>query len=99
FSSTSGSPVAPRTLRRRVDGPLAREQRRARLRVARRRPLHVGDLRDGTPVGAGIAVAVETPAHTERRHLRDGLHLVDAAVAGDAADAGGDVRAMREVGV
>ena len=27
----------------------------------------------GTPVGTGIAVAVEAPAHTERRHLRDRL--------------------------
>ena len=39
-------------------------------------------------------MAVEAPAHTEGLHLRDRLHLVDAAVAGDAADAGlepGDV--------
>ena len=33
------------------------------------------------------AVALEAPAHRQRRRLLDGRHLVDAAVAADAADA------------
>ena len=69
------------------------------LNVPRRRPLHVGDLRDGASVGTGVAVAVEAPAHTERRHLRDRFHLVDAAVAGDTADSCRHVRAVREIRV
>ena len=67
--------------------------------VPRRGPLHVGDLRDGASVGTGVAVAVEAPAHAERRHLRDRFHLVDAAVAGDAADSCRHVRAVGEIGV
>ena len=67
--------------------------------VPGRGPLHVGDLCDGAPVGTRVAVAVEAPAHAERCHLRDRLHLVDATVAGDAADAGLHVRVVREVGV
>ena len=55
--------------------------------------------RDGASVGTGVAVAVEAPAHAEGRHLGDRLHLVDAAVAGDAADSCGHVRVMGEVGV
>ena len=53
----------------------------------------------GTPVGTGVAVAVEAPAHTERRHLRDDFHLVDTTVTGDTADSAGHVRVMVEVGV
>ena len=74
------------------------ELRRERPDVPRRSPLHVGDLRDGSPVGAGVAVAVEAPAHAERLHLRDRFHLVDAAVAGDTADACRHVRVVREIG-
>ena len=75
------------------------ELRREHLDVAGRGPLHVGDLRDGASVGTGVAVAVEAPAHAERRHLGDRFHLVDAAVAGDAADAGRHVRVVGEIGV
>ena len=67
--------------------------------VPGRRPLHVGDLRDGASVGTGVAVAVEAPAHAEGRHLGDGFHLVDAAVAGDAADSCRHVRVVGEIGV
>ena len=67
--------------------------------VPGRGPLHVGDLRDGTSVGTGVAVAVEAPAHAEGRHLGDRFHLVDAAVAGDTADSCRHVRVVGEVGV
>jgi hypothetical protein len=42
-------------------------------------------------------VAVEAPAHAEGHHLRDSIHLVDAAVAADAADSCRHVRAVREI--
>src|SRR6185295_7049381 len=77
FASTCGSPVAPRTLSRRVDRSSA-ELRRELSDVPRWGPLHVGDLRDGTSVGTGAAVAVEAPAHTEGHHLRDSFHFVEA---------------------
>ena len=44
-------------------------------------------------------MAVEAPAHAEGRHLRDRFHLVDAAVAGDAADSRRDMRVVGEMGV
>src|SRR4029453_8142485 len=66
--------------------------------VPGRGPLHVGDLRGGASVGTGVAVAVKAPAHAERHHLGDNLHLVDPAVTGDAADSCGHVRVMGEVG-
>ena len=50
-------------------------------------------------MGTGVAVTVEAPAHTERRHLRDRFHLVDAAVAGDTADSCRHVHAVREIRV
>ena len=49
--------------------------------------------------GTGVAVAVEAPAHAQRRHQGHGFHLVDAAMAGDAADAGRHVCAVVEIGV
>ena len=95
----STSPVAPRTVSRRIDWSFALELRRAALGVPGRGPLHVGDLGDGASVGTGVAMAVEAPAHAERRHLRDRFHLVDAAVAGDAADSCRHVRFVGEIGV
>ena len=44
-------------------------------------------------------MAVEAPAHAEGRHLSDRFHLVDAAVARDAADSCRDVRVVGEIGV
>ena len=44
-------------------------------------------------------MAVEAPAHRERRGLAHQRHLVDAAVAGRAADAFGDMDAVIEVDV
>ena len=70
-----------------------------RLMVSRRGPLHIGDFRDGSPEGTGVAMAVEAPAHAERRHLGNRDHLVDAAVAGDAANPRRHVHAVGEIGV
>src|SRR5690348_5879824 len=50
-------------------------------------PSHIGDLLLGAEVPLRLAVAVEAPAHGERGGLLDDVHLVDAAVAGDATDA------------
>src|SRR5688572_26568289 len=95
----SVSPVAPRTVSRRIDRSIALELRHEHPDVPGRGPLHVGDLRDGASAWTRVAVAVKAPAHTEGRHLGDRLHLVDAAMAGDAADSCGHVRVMGEVGV
>ena len=53
----------------------------------------------GRRFGAGVPVAVQAPAHAERRGQRHHLHLVDPAVAGDAGHPGADVGAVLEVGV
>ena len=95
----SVSPVAPRAVSWRVDRSVALELRRERRDVPRRGPPHIGDLRTGASVRTGVAVAVEAPAHAEGRHLSDRFHLVDAAVAGDAANPCAHVRVMGEVGV
>ena len=50
-------------------------------------------------MGARVAVAIETPTHAEGRHLRDDLHLVDAAVARNATDSCRHVHVMGEVSV
>src|SRR6476469_6851698 len=97
FASTYGSPVASRTVSRRIDRSIAVELRREQPDIPRRGPLHVGDFRDRSPVRTWVAVAIETPAHTEGHHLRDRFHLVDAAVARDAADSCRHVRAVREI--
>ena len=44
-------------------------------------------------------MAIQAPTHAERRHLSDPFHLVDATVAADAADSGGDMRAVWEIRV
>src|SRR5688572_30188715 len=50
-------------------------------------------------MGSGVAVTVDAPTHAEGRHLGDRVHLVDAAVARNAADPRSYVRAVMEVGV
>src|SRR5207302_7247604 len=82
-ANMSVSSVTPRTVSRRIDRPFAVEPRREPPDVPGRRPLHVGDLRDGASIETGVAVAVEAPAHAEGLHLGDRFHLVDSAVAGD----------------
>ena len=44
-----------------------------------------------------VAVAIEAPAHAERLGLKYLVHLVDPAVAADAADAAIDVSTVVEV--
>src|SRR5688572_1790556 len=67
-----------------------------RVGMIDRAPAHVGHLILRTQMTLGLAVAVETPAHAERLGLMDDVHVVDAAVAGDAADAAVDVGAVVE---
>ena len=67
--------------------------------LGRRLPVEVVDLRLRPDVLLGIAVAVDAPLHLERGVLEGELHLVDPAVARDAADALGDVDRVVEVDV
>lgn len=60
---------------------------------------HVGDLRPRTKTGGWIAVALQTPAHGERLHLVDDLHLVDTPMAGHAPHTHVDVGAVVELRV
>jgi hypothetical protein len=55
--------------------------------IALRTPGHVGHLPHGAEVLLRGAVTVEAPPHVERLGLLHRGHLIDAAVAGDAADA------------
>ena len=67
--------------------------------VARRDPVHVRDFVGRPQVRRRVAMAVEAPAHRKRLGLVDDLHLVDVAVAADAADPGVDVNAVVEEGI
>jgi len=49
--------------------------------------LHVEDLLAGAKIFLGTAVAIEAPAHAQVGVLEHEGHLIDLAVAGDAADA------------
>ena len=69
------------------------------LLVAGGHVAHREDLVARAQVLLRRAVAVEAPGHLEGRVLRDERHLVDAAVAGLAADALGDVDRVVEVDV
>lgn len=62
-------------------------------------PSHVRNPIERTQMLFRIAVAVETPAHAQRLGLIHLIHLVNAAVAGDATNAAVDVYAVIEVGV
>ena len=64
-----------------------------------RLPFHVRDLVLRPEIRLRIAMALEAPSHSERRLGAHDLHLVDAPVTRDAADAGREVRAVIEVGV
>ena len=57
----------------------------------------VYDLIFGNQIWAGVAVAIKTPAHTERLSLRDHFHLVDAAMARNAIHALSNVNRVIEV--
>src|SRR5436190_4938232 len=60
---------------------------------------HAGDQFLGPEVTLRLAVAIEAPAHRQRRDLLNDVHLVDPAVAGEAADAVIHVGAVVEVNV
>src|SRR5208337_802063 len=53
----------------------------------------------GAKVWLRIAVAIQAPAHRERRSLKDKGHLVDRAMAGRAANPLVDVDAVIEINV
>src|SRR5471032_1786130 len=65
--------------------------------IALRLPGHAGDLLARSKKTLRRAVALEAPAHGQRLRLLHRGHLVDAAVAGDAADALLHVDCMVEV--
>lgn len=44
-----------------------------------------------------IAMTIQAPLHGQRLHLRDDIHFVDSAMARDAADTCGDMRAVIEI--
>src|SRR5450755_823165 len=71
----------------RVDVVLHGEQPSRFDRIALGLPLHVGNLGDRSEVLFRVPVAIEAEAHGESRGLLDGGHLIDPAVAADAADA------------
>src|SRR5690242_15470628 len=58
---------------------------------------HVEDFLARPDLLLGIAMALDAPLHRQRRGLVDEVHLVDAAVAGRASDALGDVDAVVEM--
>ena len=64
-----------------------------------RGPEHVGDLVVWAEEVFGVSVAVEAPGHGEGLGLADDVHLVNAAMAGDAGDPFVDVCAVVEIGV
>ena len=55
--------------------------------IAFRLPIELRDKLDGTDIRRGIPMAIQAPGHGERLNLLHLDHLIDAAVAGDAADA------------
>ncbi len=67
--------------------------------IRRRFPIHIENLVLGAKVWPGIAVAIQAPAHRERRSLKDKGHLIDRAMAGRAANALVDVDAVIKVDV
>src|SRR6266702_2526838 len=79
--------VACRAGRPGVNVVALQEVLRQRDRIAFGRPAHGRDLVERTEVWTGVAVAVEAPAHGERRHLLHGRHLIDATVTALAAHA------------
>src|SRR6185436_16126813 len=83
----SSSSMAGGAARPRLDVVLGRLRPPGFLGIALGRPLHVRDFLDGADVRLGTAVAFQAPAHGQRRGLLDGGLLIDAPVAGDAADA------------
>src|SRR4051812_38584617 len=100
------SSVAPRAVNRRggmtpvgSDGSDGGGVAGALGRGSRRLPVHLRELTGLADVAGRFAVALQAPAHGERLLLGDAWRLVDAAVAGGAADAAVQVRRVIEVHV
>ncbi len=62
-------------------------------------PAHLGNVFARAQSWRGIAMAVEAEVHGERHGLDHQRHAIDAAVAGFATDAFGDVNVVAEVDV
>ena len=67
--------------------------------IGRRLPIHVENLIAWPQNVLGVAIAVQSPFHLQRRCLEDKRHLVDLAVAGGATHAFVDVDAVIEIDV
>jgi hypothetical protein len=93
------SAVTDRTICELADFDVIRLHQQAPLGqlVGWRLPIGVEDLCLGSQVLLGRAVAIDTPAHRQRRDLGDLVHLADLAVACRAADALGHMDAVVEV--
>ena len=68
-------------------------------RIGGRLPRHVRDVVGRPQIRRGIAMAVEAELHGEGFGAIGQRHLIDAAVAGFAADALGDVNVVTEIDV
>src|SRR5436190_19900180 len=62
-------------------------------------PLHISNTIVRAQMRRRVAMAIEAELHCERLGLIGQRHAIDAAVAGNAADALGDVNVMPEVNV
>ena len=78
---------------------LLREDCAALGLIGRRLPIRIENFRGRPQIRRRIAVAIETPAHGQRRRLPHQRHGGDRAVTGGAADAFGDVDRVIEIDV
>ena len=91
--------MTPRTICWRIDMFLSHQFASYIHRITPfRLPIQFGNQLNRPDIWRGISVAFQAPAHAQRLGLGHDLHLVDAAVAGDAGHPGGDVRAVLEIG-
>ena len=69
------------------------------LLIWRRLPRHIKNFIARTDIFLRLAMAIETPFHVERLRFLCQRHLIDAPVAGRAADAFCDVNTVIEIDV
>lgn len=81
------------------DMALLHEARADRRLIGRRCPVHIEHGLVRAQVRRRIAMAVQAPAHGERRRLAHQFHGLDFAVAGRAAHTLGHVYGMIEIGI
>ena len=65
--------------------------------VGGRLPIHIGDLIVWAQILLRVAMAIETPLHSQRLGLKHERHLIDLAVAGRAANTLIHVNAVIEI--